>query len=135
MTFPLTVLQHIEAYARWSATGKLVACARGSEDIQKLRNIRSGIRAGFHGLAMPWTSMQAIAEFAGLLGSARLVQTEKGTEVMKLVRAVTALRITSNYWREYAQEWRRPVTPPPRDWDSDSDDADRAMWRRWVGDD
>jgi hypothetical protein len=76
--------------------------------------------------------MKLIADFSGLQGAANLVQTEQGYEMLKLLRAVTALKITSDRWRGIDADWGRPteVYRFP-----DSDDEDAALWRRWVGDD
>jgi hypothetical protein len=71
-----------------------------------------------------------IADFSGLRGAANLVQTEQGYEMLKLLRAVTALKITSNYWRGLDADWGRPDV---RYRDPDSDDDETALWRRWVG--
>ena len=149
MALPLTVLQKITDFAGWGASGKLVACGNGSADIIELRKIRTWIRAGCHGLAIPWTSLKSIADFAGIPGAANLGQTERGYDMMKLLRLVTAQTIVRNHWADVARSWgaidrqaierrvdrqafERRRAPRPR-FREDSDDENVAMWRQWAG--
>ena len=157
MTLPLTELQRITVFAGWGASGRLLACGKGSTDVVELRKIRSGIRAGCHGLSIPWTSLRNIADFSGIRATANLCETEMGYDMMKLLRRDTYEAITRNHWREIAlrmgeidqqsqqrraerQSWiRRPDRGPrfpqrPR-FQYDSDDESVAMWRHWAGDD
>ena len=151
MTLSRTELQRITDFAGWGASGKLLACGKGSTDIAELRRIRSWIRAGCHGLSIPWTSLRNIADYSGIRATANLCQTEMGYDMMKLLRSVTAQAITRNVWRAYAegtggldiraierrvdrQLWSRRTAQGPR-FQEDSDDENVAMWRRWAGDD
>ena len=105
MALPLTALQKITDFAGWGSSGMLVACGKGSADVVELRRIRTWIRAGFHGLAIPWTSLKSIADFAGIPGAAQLGQTERGYDMMKLLRLVTFQTIVRNHWADIARSW------------------------------
>ena len=151
MTLSLPDLQNISAFAGWGASGKLLACGKGSTDIVELRRIRSWIKAGCHGLAIPWTSLKNIADFSGIRAAANLCQTETGTDVMKLLRSSTAQSIyrnrirvlTARYGevdmraieRRVDREHRRRLELWRQNYREDSDDENVAMWRRWAGDD
>ena len=151
MALSLTDLQNISEFAGWGASGRLLACGKGSTDITELRRIRSWIRAGCHGLSIPWTSLKNIADYSGIRAAANLCQTERGHEMMKLLRKVTALTITRNWWRAYAEntggldmraierrvdrELQRRREIRRQNYREDSDDENVAMWRRWAGDD
>ena len=153
MTLPLTELRRITIFAGWGATGRLLACGKGSTDIVELRRIRSWIRAGCHGLSIPWTSLRNIADFSGVRATANLCQTETGYDMMKLLRRDTHETIARNHWtaialrmgeidwrerqyREEQQRWiRRPAQRPrlpqgPR-LPYDTDDESVARWRRY----
>ena len=150
MTLPLTVLQKISDFAGWGASGKLVACGIGSADVIELRRIRTWIRAGFHGLSIPWTSLKSIGDFAGIPGAANLGQTERGYDIMKLFRRVTAQTIIRNHFSEVARSWgardrlaldqqahehyRGRRYEEYRYREGDSDDENVAFWRQWAGD-
>ena len=151
MTLSQTELQRITGFAGWGASGRLLACGKGSTDIVELRRIHSWIRAGCHGLSIPWTSLRNIADYSGIRATANLCQTEMGYDMMKLLRVVTAQAITRNHWRVIAegmgaidmqaierrvdrQLWTRRTAQRPR-FREDSDDENVAMWRRWNGDD
>ena len=151
MTLPLTVLQKISDLAGWGASGRLVACGIGSADVIELRRIRTWIRAGFHGLAIPWTSLKTIGDFAGIPGSANLSQTERGYDIMKLFRRDTAQTIIRNHFAEVARSWaamdRLAVEQQAHEHyrgrsryeeyqyrAGDSDDENVAFWREWAGD-
>ena len=149
MTLSLPDLQNISAFAGWGASGKLLACGKGSTDIVELRRIRSWIKAGCHGLAIPWTSLMNIADFSGIRAAANLCQTERGTEVMKLLRNSTAQSIFQNrtrvlparygdvdmraYERRVDREHQRILERRRQNYREDSDDENVAMWRRWAG--
>ena len=150
MTLPLTELQRITVFAGWGASGRLIACGKGSADIIELRRIRTRIRAGCHGLSIPWTSLKSIADYSGIRAAANLCQTEMGYDMMKLLRLVTAQAITRNHWREITESmgaidmqaierrvdrqlWIRRTAQRPR-FQEDSDDENVAMWRQWAGD-
>ena len=150
MTLPLTELQRISVFAGWGASGRLLACGKGSADIIELRKIRTRIRAGCHGLSIPWTSLKSIADYSGIRAAANLCQTELGYDMMKLLRLVTAQAITRNHWREMAESWGaidrqaierrvdqqlwiRSAALRAR-FQEDSDDENVAMWRQWAGD-
>ncbi len=150
MTLPLTVLQKISDFAGWGASGKLVACGIGSADVIELRRIRTWIRAGFHGLSIPWTSLKSIGYFAGIPGAANLGQTERGYDIMKLFRRATAQTIIRNYFSEVARSWgardrlarnqqahehyRGRRYEEYRYREGGSDDENVAFWREWAGD-
>ena len=150
MTLPLTVLQKILDFAGWGASGKLVACGIGSADVIELRRIRTWIRAGFHGLSIPWTSLKSIGYFAGIPGAANLGQTERGYDIMKLFRRATAQTIIRNYFSEVARSWgardrlarnqqahehyRGRRYEEYRYREGGSDDENVAFWREWAGD-
>ena len=150
MTLSLTDLQNISAFAGWGASGRLLACGKGSTDIVELRRVRSWIRAGCHGLAIPWTSLKNIADYSGIRAAANLCQTERGHETMKLLRKSTALTISQERWRALAirfgkldraierrvdRDLRRRLELRRQNYREDSDDENVAMWRRWAGDD
>ena len=151
MTLSLTDLQNISAFAGWGASGRLLACGKGSTDIVELRRVRSWIKAGCHGLAIPWTSIKNIADYSGIRAAANLCQTERGHEAMKLLRKSTALTISRDRWRALAirfgevdmraierrvdREHRRRLELRRQNYREDSDDENVAMWRRWAGDD
>ena len=157
MTLPLTELQRITVFAGWGASGRLLACGKGSTDIVELRRIRSRIRAGCHGLSIPWTSLRNIADFSGTRATANLCETEMGYDMMKLLRRDTYETITRNHWmgialrmtevdqlsqqrRAERQSWirqpnQRPRFPQLPRVHYDPDDENVAMWRRWAGDD
>ncbi len=150
MTLPLTVLQKISDFAGWGASGRLVACGTGSADVIELRRIRAWIRAGFHGLSIPWTSLKSIGDFAGIPGAANLSQTERGYDVMKLFRRDTTQTIIRNHFADVANSWgamdrlardqqahehyRGRRFEEYRYREGDSDDENVAFWREWAGD-
>jgi hypothetical protein len=151
MTLPLTVLQKISDFAGWGASGRLVACGTGSADVIELRRIRAWIRAGFHGLSIPWTSLKSIGDFAGIPGAANLSQTERGYDIMKLFRRDTAQTIIRNHFADVANSWGAIDRQAARDQrahehhrgrrfeeyryrEGDSDDENVAFWREWAGD-
>jgi hypothetical protein len=137
MALPFTALKNITELAGWGAASNLIASGRGSLEIWALRALRRWAKAGFHGLALPWTSLKSIADFACETSTACLVQTETGTEMIKLLRTVTAQAITHRHWAEVARSWGahdRYRLPGPPSSESD-DDWETAMWRRWAGDD
>ena len=103
MTLPLTELLRITDFAGWGATGTLVACGRGSEDIVEIRRVRSWVRRGCHGLSIPWTSLKNIAEFSGFRASALLCQSGRGSDMMKLLRRVTHEAIIYSHYAAIAQ--------------------------------
>ena len=149
MTLSQTELQKITEFAGWGASGKLLACGVGSTDIVELRRIRSWIKAGCHGLAIPWTSLLNIADFSGIRAAANLCQTEKGIEGLRLLREYTARTIFQNrtrvltarygavdmraYERRVDREHQRILERRRQNYREDSDDENVAMWRRWAG--
>ena len=85
MGLPLTVIDAIASLAGWKASG-LAAAGRGTLEVRLFRSELKAVGAALPRRVVSWTSLDLVADFAGEVSSAQLVQAAKGALEIRILR-------------------------------------------------